>query len=280
MKKFVFLFVVIFISSTFAQNNLRVEEFKINGFLKSDDPISSGLGRINAVKLNLNKGDRLYSRLTADFIPLLVLVPPSGEYKIMYPDEKTFAASFNGTIDETGQWLIYIVGDSTDTGKYTLANKYASVKSLDLKKAGSFCDKIKLLLNHEKAHFCFLKGKEIDDSGIWQSKLKFDNIISSEIYGIEKGWFKAVFNKYSDKKLANKEFLNISSKVEKCIGSGWNKKENDWHNVLGKESTNEKIVLYRESGNTKRYIKVILSEKILADAEKEYELSLIISELK
>lgn len=280
MKKIVYLFMLVLSVSLMAQNNVRVEEFIINGSLKVDDPISAGLGRINALKLNLKVGDRLYSKLIADFVPLLVLVPPSGVYKITYPDEKTFAATYNGIIDEPGQWLIYIVGDSTATGNYTLVNKYASVASMNFNSTLDYCDRVNLLLSHEKAHFFFLKGKEIDDSGIWKSKLNLENNISAEIYGNANEYFKTMILKSSNYKSSNDEFDYIVNSIEKCIGSGWTKKENDWHNVLGNDNVSEKIMLFAEKGSDKRYFKIILSKNTKPKGTVEYTINLIISDLK
>ncbi len=280
MKKFIYLFLMLFVITLSAQNSIRVEEFEINGSLKIDDPISAGLGRINAVKLNLTKGDKLYSNLTADFLPLLVLVPPSGEYKIMYPDEKSFAASFNGTIDETGEWLIYIVGDSTDTGNYTLVNKYASVNSMNFNSGTNFCEKIKLLLNHEKAHFYFLKEDEIDDSGIWESAINLNNSVSSEIFGDANEYFKSILLESQNKNAAVAKFDETNNNLLKCLGSQWEKVENNWHNVLGKGDTKEKILLFKESGSAKRYVKVIFSDESFPEGNELFRLSLIISDLK
>ena len=280
MKKIIYFFMIVFSISLTAQNKVRVEEFVINGSLKTNDPVSAGLGRINAIKLNLKVGDRLYSKLTADFVPLLVLVPPSGVYKITYPDEKTFAATFNGIIDEPGQWLIYIVGDSTATGNYTLVNKYASVGSMNFNNSLDYCDRVKLLLSHEKAHFFFLKGKEIDDSGIWKSKLNLENDVNAEIYGNANEYFKTSLLKSSNYKTSNEEFNYIADNIAKCIGPGWTKRENDWHNVLGNDNVSEKIILFAEKGSAKRYFKIILSKNTKPKGALNYTINLIISDLK
>jgi len=280
MKKIIYLLMIVFSVSLTAQSNVRVEEFVINGSLKKSDPVSAGLGRINAIKLNLKVGDRLYSKLTADFVPLLVLVPPSGVYKITYPDEKTFAATYNGIIDEPGQWLIYIVGDSTATGNYTLLNKYASVGSMNFNNSLDYCDRVNLLLSHEKAHFFFLKGKEIDDSGIWESKINLENDVAAEIYGNKNEYFKTTIFKSSNYKLSKSEFTYTADNIAKCLGSGWTKRENDWHNVLGNDNVSQKIILFAEKSKDKRYVKIILSKNKKTKEAADYTISLIISDLR
>ncbi|NOX17807.1 MAG: hypothetical protein GXO87_05935 [Chlorobi bacterium] len=280
MKKLnLFLLSFLFVTVLNAQSDLRVEKFDIDGTLTVNDPISENLGRINAVQFNFNEGDRFYSELTADFFPMLVLVAPSGEYNISYPKEGERAAIFDDTIKESGQWLLYIVGDSTDTGNYHLTNMYASAKSLELNDSLSFCDKLQLLILHDKANFYFLRKNPTDEEAqSWESKITFADSGKGMIFGSDLSTFKALLFKTDVKELAEEKMDGFSDKIENCLSSDWEKIEGKWQNVLGTENIKEKKIAFVERGKENRYIKLTETE-ITTDTfpNIQYRINIIVS---
>lgn len=278
MKLFSFIVCsFVFSLSLFAQGDIRVESFVIDGELTADDPISDGLGRINAIELNLQEGDKLYSTLTADFVPMLVLTAPSGEYKVNYPDEESLIATSEIVIDEPGKWLLLVVGDSLDTGGYTLSNMYASATSLDFDQAGDYCKNIELLVNHLKADFHFLKGNLIDEEDVvYNSKVKFPGIQSASIEGLGNEIFKAKLYEGEAKADAEVIFNETIASLAVCLDSEWSKKNSPWKKVFGTENQMIKTGVFTKSDSYENSISVVLNEG-LSNAEAKYVLEVIIS---
>jgi len=276
--KFLTVIFCLFFSAllSFAQTDIRVESFVIDGELTKDDPISDGLGRINAIELNLQKGDKLYSTLTADFIPMLVLTAPSGEYKVNYPDEESLMASYETTINESGRWLLLVVGDSTDSGAYTLSNKYASASSLEFDKSGDYCKNIELLKNHLKADFHFLKGDLIDEEDVvYSSKVDFPGVKIATIEGLGNEIFKTKLYDGDDKSKAEIIFNETVASLSVCL-EDWNKKINPWKKVFGSDNQQIKTGVYTFDTEYENSISVVLNEGKL-NSESKYELEVIIS---
>ncbi len=258
MKKLKMIFLLFLLTSIiYAQTDMRVEKFDIDGTLTVNDPISEDLGRINAVQFNFNEGDKFYSELTADFFPMLVLVAPSGEYNIRYPEKGERSAIFDETIKESGQWLLYIVGDSSDTGNYHLMNIYASASSLQFNDSLSFCEKLQLLLLHDKANFYFLRGNPTDEEAqSWEAKIAISDLGKGMIYGSDMSAYKNLLFKTDVKELSEEKMNDFSSKIENCLSSDWEKIEGKWQNLVGSENIKQKKIAFVERGNENRYVKL------------------------
>lgn len=277
MRNFLIITLCVFSFEIFAQNDIRVESFEIDGELTLDDPISDGLGRINAVQLNLNEGDKLFSSLTADFVPMLVLVAPSGEYHVNYPDEETLIASFETTINENGVWLLYIVGDSTDSGEYTLTNKYASASSLDFDKSGDYCKNISLLINHAKADFHFITGSIIDeDEVVYSSKISFPGAKNSSIEGLGNKIFKVLLFSGEDKKEAEISYNESVASISACLENDWHKKSNPWKQVVGGDNQKIKSTYFSDINGSERFLNVVLNENN-PNTKLKFDIEVIIS---
>ena len=262
-----------------AQSDLRVEKFDIDGTLTVNDPISEDLGRINAVQFNFNEGDRFYSELTADFFPMLVLVAPSGEYNIRYPKENERAAIFDEKIKESGQWLLYIVGDSSDTGNYHLLNMYASSSAMRFGDSLSFCDKLKLLVLHDKANFYFLRKNQTDEEAqSWESEITLGDSGRGMIFGSDLSTFKSLLLKTDLKEEADAEMKNLAERIQSCLSADWQKVEGKWQNILGTENVKEKKIAFVERGKGNRYIKLTETE-ITTDTfpNMYYKIDIVIS---
>lgn len=273
-------FITVFIFSIFtilsAQNAARVEKFIINGELKANDPISAELGKINAIQLNFSKGDRFYSHLEAEFVPMLVLVPPSGEYIVKYPDVETLSAVFDDKINESGQWLLYIVGDSLDTGEYTLTNKYASAEAMQFS-AKDFCGVINYLMLHLKSDFHFIKGKEIDEEVEWNSKITFPNSINSRISGIDNSMYKSLLFEGKLKETAADKFNSINLALKNCLPD-FNIDEKNWKSIMGAEGKREKSITFWSIWEPSHFLKLSIFENPSeVDSEKIYSVEVLIN---
>ncbi|MBZ0178256.1 MAG: hypothetical protein K8F36_03110 [Melioribacteraceae bacterium] len=259
-----------------AQNSGRVEKFIIDGTLKASDPISAELGRINAVQLNFSKGDRFYSHLEAEFVPMLVLVPPSGEYIVKYPDPETLTAVFDDRINESGQWLLYIVGDSSDTGSYTLTNKYASEGALNFSQ-NDFCNVLDKLMLHLKADFHFIKGKVVEQDVEWGSKIKLQNSVSSRIYGVNNSWFNAILFEGESKESALEKFDSANLAIKNCL-SNFTISEKKWKSIIGAEGKREKSTTYWSNSDPGSFLKLSVYETPKQEsAENFYSVQIFIN---
>jgi len=273
------LFLLLSFSFLYSQE-LRVQHFSIDGELTLDDPISQDMGRISAaVKLNFSKGDYFSSKLTADFVPLLVLVAPSGEYKICYPDQETIEAKFDGRIDETGEWLLYIVGDTTDTGSYLLENKYASADAMNFDTNNDYCQNINLLLEHLEADFYFLKGVSLDESNVeYKSKVSFPGVEEATIFGHGDEWFKAVLFSGDQKSYAENIFSSTESSITDCLGKDWAASRKSWANIMGAEGSRQKVTIFSAKDGSGRYLKLSILENFNDEnGSKPYSVEVMIN---
>jgi len=269
------IYVILIINIT-AQDSGRVEKFVIEGTLKASDPISAELGRINAVQLNFSKGDRFYSQLEAEFVPMLVLVPPSGEYIVKYPDPETLTAVYDDRIKESGQWLLYIVGDSSDTGTYTLTNKYASAASLTLSQK-DYCGALDMLMLHLKADFHFIKGEVIEQDVEWGSKIKLPNSVSSKIYGLNNSWFNAILFEGKLKESALEKFDSANLAIKNCL-SDFTISEKKWKSIIGAEGKREKSTTYWSNSDSGSFLKLSIYEIPMQEsAENSYSVEIFVN---
>ena len=263
----VFLFIIFSFSVTLFAQDIRVEKFVIDGELKTTDPISEGLGRINAVQLNFTKGDKFASELKADFVPMLVLVPPSGDYIIEYPDQQTLVAKYEGEISETGSWFLYIVGDSTDIGFYTLTNRYASASSMEF--GNDECSNLKNLIQHSKTDFYFLQDSNSNGS-IKSYKGLSGKIISNSETLLSINLYEG--NSFEDAI----QILNDSSiEIEQCLGTDYQKSESGWMNDENNENLRKRNISFNALSGIAN--SVILELTHLRGDLDNYTLNLVIS---
>ena len=242
MNKFLLLFFII-VSLASAQNEeLRVEHFVINEQLTGNDMYDANLGRFDVYELDLSSGDTVNLTLnTESFIPMMILMAPSQEYFLEMPQNGSSKVNLSATIDEAGKWYLYVVGDSTDSGSYSVNTYFASSNALQINSDDDFCEKLNFYIEHSFADFYFLNDKSIYNFAEAEGKIvqTTDDEMRFTFYS---------GNDYGE---AMDSFDEISEKIRECLGeeiATLNPIPNllNWEKIKGKYSGEVSLTLIED----------------------------------
>lgn len=258
MKK-VFLILFLFALSAFAQEDeIRIENFVITNQINQQDMFDSNLGRFDVYELDLNVGDTVNLELTAEaFIPMLILMAPSQEYFLEMPQNNSSEVSLSAKIDESGKWFLYVVGDSTDEGTYSVKTYFASSKALVINPDDSFCDKLNFYIEHSFADFHFLEDKNIYSFAEAEGKVILDSDNN----------LKFTFYQDKDYGKAMNIFDDVAEKVRDCLGAELstlnpNSENLMWEKIKGKYISEVNLNV-EENEETNNYTVVLtISKKV------------------
>ncbi len=182
----IFFILIFYIGSTSVidSQNLQFDTHKmeLSGELTSDDALEDNFGRFDAYQVQLQTGDFIKIKMSAQFFPLLTIVSPSGSYKRAFPAEGSSYVIHEQEIDETGHWYLYISGESTDIGWHILDMYYVSESTKSLSSTGDLCDVTQFSLAHSNTNFFYLRNRELEINGnSWNSNIDIDLFQDSDL---------------------------------------------------------------------------------------------------
>ncbi len=159
MLKRIFIFLFMGITSIlFSQEYNFSTHFSIlEGELTSDDVFEKDFGRFDVYELQMEEGDILRLKLTAEFFPLMIINSPSSDYEMAFPKDNNPFVVFEQEIDESGLWYIYVTGDSLDSGSHSLELCYISSDCKEVPSDANFITLVNFFLAHSETNFDFLK---------------------------------------------------------------------------------------------------------------------------
>ncbi len=264
MKKHMFLLIIflISVSSVFAQE-FYVDYQKIEGELTSKDLFRENFGRYDGFKMPMNKGERAHFIVYSNsFSPSLILVTP-GDKKFQQASAKgEDFVTLGFKVPESGEWVLYVVGDSVSRGEYLLQTAFADSASLFLNENADFCTGMNYLLAHSNAYFIFPQTVPSSRS-VYQIKGSIDSFVNGDDPS-----YNASFYQGNDKVKAGKKFIDLEKQIDACNLKGWKKKVEQDNND---ESAIEKSITWTEQGKgSQRIVRLSYSDLTTSEEETEY----------
>lgn len=253
-RKFIIIFYSIFFLGLFQTliAQFDVEFNKIEGNLNKNDKYQYNFGRYDGYEIPLYEGEAVNFLVYSDkFSPRLVFVNPSGKvFKEAFTD-KSNIASIITTVSESGSWILYVVGDSSAEGNYTLQFAVASSNSTELQPNSDFCTTLNFIIAHAKAYFLLLETP-INSK---QAFVKLNDALDAFIDESD-GSYVAKFYEGNNLGDAEKIFRELTEKISHCLGKLWNVQSKNWQSA---EDYKIKGNLISETSDEKgRYIQISL----------------------
>ncbi len=223
MRKISFTILFLFASLLLAQDiDFRTEAFVFEGELSYEDPFQKEFGRYDAYQLQFNKGDFVRFNVHAEFAPLLVFVNPNNEYALTYPSEESQMVVYEREIEQTGTWLLYVVGDSLDVGKHFVNVNYVSAGAKKFSRNRDFCSSVQFLLAHANSGFFFLKEEKEDGAeDYFDSKFKFEGALNTEIVSKWNETFRTTLFDGDRQKSVVEKYEGLYKTLTECLGGYW-----------------------------------------------------------
>jgi hypothetical protein len=157
--EFLFLFVFLSFYSANIFGQFDVEYNEINGSLTKTDEFKKELGRYDGYEIPLYEGEAVNLIVYSEkFSPRLIFVTPGGNIYKQASSGTSKIASIISTVNESGNWILYVVGDSAATGDYTFQYSFASKNSLILPVQHDFCTSLQFVVAHAKAYFLLMEN--------------------------------------------------------------------------------------------------------------------------
>ena len=235
----------------FAQQQFQVEFHRQSGKLTSSDLYKKGFGRYDGYQLPVNKGEAVNLLIYSEkFTPTILLVDPEGKTFRQNSANAEGYAHIETVIPSTGEWIVYVVGDSMATGDYFFQYGFAEPNSIELDSNADFCTGIDFLLEHANAYFIFLENPVDLTARFPKLEGATDAFIDED-----DGSYTATMYDGNNEKEAVDIYDNLLKKVKSCVKKGWKVEESDWKTV---EEYREKYYMYKEQTASPRYVKVSL----------------------
>ncbi|MEG8947434.1 hypothetical protein [Rosettibacter firmus] len=250
-RKYLYFF-IFFGLYTLVYGQFEVEYSKIEGSLNAKDNYRQNFGRYDGYELELYQGEAINVIVYSDvFSPKIFFVNPKGSVFKEGFSGKTNVATITTSIPESGEWILYVVGDSAATGKYSLQLSIASANSVSLPPDADFCTKLKFILAHANAYFFLLEAPV-------NSKSEFIKLDGSSDTFIDEndGSYVSKFYEGNSIKDAEKIFKDIIAKVRNCLDGNWKLQSKDWQSV--DDYKIKGIMLSESENNIERYIQISL----------------------
>ncbi len=241
-KRAIFFTLIILINLQAQTYNFGTHSSTLKGELTKDDVFEKDFGRFDAYELQMEEGDFIIMKLTADFFPLMTVVSPSSEYKIAFPNDSNPEVILTQEIDETGLWQIYIAGDSTDYGNHSLKLCYVSKETRELPANASNCDLVNFFLAHSETNFVYFTKNNLEfKSG--KTNLTINSQGLFDKVELEKDKNKSEVTISFNKN--NNSFETISKELIKCLKGNWNKRESKNEIIFSEIEGLRKIILLK-----------------------------------
>lgn len=197
-----------------------VEHQKIEGKLNSTDLMKQNFGRYDGFQLPLNKGERAHFIVySEDFSPSIVLVTPDDKKFQQAQGRGDAFVSMGLKVPESGEWVLYVVGDSAAQGDYLLQYSFADSASLFLNSKADFCTGINYLIAHSNAYFIFPQTVPSKNS-LYQIEGALDVYINGDDAS-----YNAVMYEGNSIEEAKTVYEEVFAKIKNCVPKDWQLKE-------------------------------------------------------
>ncbi|OGU62677.1 MAG: hypothetical protein A2V66_04300 [Ignavibacteria bacterium RBG_13_36_8] len=254
-RRLVFLFVMLIVPFIlYGQKKLYNIEFqKTTGELTSKDLYKENFGRYDGYKIPLNEGERVHFLVyTEQFVPSLVFVNPTGQTLAEDRDKDDEYATIQTLIPQSGEWILYVIGDENSRGDYYLQYGIAGASLFSIDADVDFCSEIDFLMAHAVSYFIFL-GENNPEKPLF----KIDSATDAYIDGHDASYNAVLYDGESLSK-AEDIYESLVSKVKNCINNKWKLSNREWMKV---NDYKEKYFLITENTTDEpRYIRVSLSD--------------------
>ena len=254
------LFLLMFGTVSFGQ--FEVEFNEIKGSLTKKDEFKKGFGRYDGIQIPLYKNEAVNFVVYSDkFSPRLMFLTPGGKPYKQSESDNGDVASLISSVSESGDWLLFVVGDSSAQGNYTLQYAIAGANSLELPKGSDFCTTLDFIVAHANAYFLLFENPV-------ESKQAFVKLNGAEDAFIDEsdGSYTAKMYEGNDLNEAQNKFDELSKKIDNCFGKDWSKTVQSWTST---EDYKVKTVMYAEKFKSKqRY--VLLGLKDLRSSKQKF----------
>lgn len=242
--------VIIFFTTVYAQ--YEVEFNTVEGKLGKSDKYQKNFGRYDGYEIELYEGEGInFIVHSKEFLPRLVLANQAGViFKEAVPN-KSNIASVSTIIPESGEWIVYVVGDSLSEGDYTLQMAIASKNSVTLNSNSDFCNTLNFLLAHSKAYFLLL------DAPLKKEQTFVKLTGSKDAFIDEKdGSYVAKFYEGNSIEEAQKVFKDVTNNIKTCLNKNWELRSKEWQQFEDFRIKGN-LIMEKESDIT-RYIQISL----------------------
>lgn len=262
-KKYIVLILLVLSNHAYAQFEVEFSESK--GSLSITDNLKPGFGRYDGYRIPLYKGETVnFIVFSEKFNPGLILVTPLGE--VFKQSSKTTLefATIITDISEDGEWILYVVGDSSSVGEYQFQYAIAASNSVSLPADADFCTSLQFILAHSKAFFLLIEN-QYDSSN---SFIKLKGAKDSFIDEVD-GSYTSVFLETDNLNEAEKQYKDLINNVSNCLDKNWKSKSSDWRKK--EDYRINETVITENIKDSYRFIKIELldlkgsKEKFLSD---------------
>ena len=271
--KWTFWILFFAISVITSQNqNFQVEYYSTEGELTEKDLVKKDFGRFDGFEIPLGKGEKVHFFVYSDnFNPHLVLISPSEETFIQSPDYGNDFAILETLITESGDWLLYILADSTDLGSYYFQYAFANPSSLTLDAEADFCTTLSFLLAHANANFIFLEKGTTEAPDV-----RLNGSTDVFIDGND-GSYNAVMYQGNNLKKAESLYDSLRSELKNCLANNWKMEGGNWKNIYDYRAKTTSFTEKIKSGG--KYINVTISDysDVHQKDQPKYSLDVIIN---
>ncbi|RMF59550.1 MAG: hypothetical protein D6748_06150 [Calditrichaeota bacterium] len=214
-----------------AQSPYQVSYAILQDTLTVQDEFSPEIGRFDVFEFDLNTGDKIDIELISPhFIPTLVLLSPSDSVYTNLPSGSLTTIHFSYTIEETGKWLVLVIGDSASSGAYLLKCRWASAQALRPSEEADFCDQVDFLLAHLNADFAFLKEPPLpgEEKEVWTPTYILDGALEAIITDPRAEKYEATMYSGNNPQNAESIYQSLLGKLRFCLGEKWKMESSPW----------------------------------------------------
>jgi hypothetical protein len=260
--EFLFLFVFLSFYSANIFGQFDVEYNEINGSLTKTDEFKKELGRYDGYEIPLYEGEAVNLIVYSEkFSPRLIFVTPGGNIYKQASSGTSKIASIISTVNESGNWILYVVGDSAATGDYTFQYSFASKNSLILPVQHDFCTSLQFVVAHAKAYFLLMENP-VDAKTAF---VKINNAVDAFIDESD-GAYTAKMYEGNNLAEAEKIYNQYANDVGNCLDKSWIRKSESWVDI---DDYKVKSVLYTEPIKEKERL-VLVSLQDLSKSKQKF----------
>ncbi|HOI30150.1 MAG TPA: hypothetical protein PLZ15_10375 [Melioribacteraceae bacterium] len=221
-KKYIVLFILLVSNLSYAQFEVEFNETK--GSLTLSDNLKPEFGRYDGYRIPLYKGETVnFIVFSEKFNPGLIFVTPQGD--VFKQSDKTTPgfASIITDITEDGEWILYVVGDSSSVGEYQFQYAIAGSNSVSLPADADFCTSLQFILAHSNAFFLLLENRYDSSNSFIKLKGAKDSFIDES-----DGSFTSVFLETDNLNEAEKLHKDLINSISSCLDKNWKSGSSDW----------------------------------------------------
>lgn len=241
-------------ASVYSQlSKYHVEFFQKSGELTKKDLLKKDFGRYDGYQIYLAKNEIAnFFVYSENFSPSLVLVDPQSEMFVRKEGGGNEFVSLQEVIPKGGDWIVYVLGDTSAYGNYYFQYAFTDSSSISIKKGSNFCENLNYLIAHSTAHFVFLDN--FTGNNLYNF---FEDAVDAYIDSHDASYDALMYDGNS-KVEAQKIFDSLISSVKECIGGGWKNTESNWKNT--DEGMQKYFLLQEKNKKEARYVRINFSD--------------------